>query len=102
MTDKTKKNKKVCLYNIDQIIQLTNELKDRGETIESISFKDEDDNFKFQNNRLFVFGYWNHISSIKVEIQEGNKLIHRTYEPELSFYSLDDLRITFETVRYIY
>lgn len=98
----TNKTKKVNLHNLDQLVNLYNQLEDRGEKIQNISFKDEDKNFKFEDGDLFVWGSWADISAITVELNEDNKVIRRTYKPELSFYSLDDLRITFETVRYIY
>jgi len=95
------KTKKVSLYNLDDLVDLYNQFEKRGETIKNISFKDEDDNFKFKDNRLFVFGYWANISSITVRLEEDNKIIRRTYEPNLKFYSLDDLKITYESIHYI-
>ena len=43
----TNKTKKVNLHNLDQLVKLYNQLEDRGEKIQNISFKDEDKNFKF-------------------------------------------------------
>ena len=102
MTNKTKKTKNVRLYNLDDLVKLYNQFEERGEMIKDISFKDDDDNFKFQNNRLSVWAWWSNISSITVKLEEDNKIIRRTYEPELNLYSINDLRVTYESVSYIY
>ena len=101
MTNKTKKTKTVNLHNVSQISELHNQFKDRGEIIKSISFKDDD--FKFDDGSLFLWGDRSEVSAIDIEIREDKKLTRRTYKPKSMgmFYSLDDLKLVRESIDYL-
>ncbi len=100
MTTKTKKTKTIGLHNVNQIHELYTQFQDKGETIKNIDFKDDD--FKFEDGRLFLWGDRSEISSIDIQIREDKKVIRRTYKPKSigRFYSLDDLKLVRESIDY--
>ena len=97
MTNKTEKT--IHLFGVDEIIELSNELIKRGETLQSIEYKD---NCKFDKGSLFLRGSLSKIKSFQVSIKESDKTIERMYKPidDDNPYFIDDFKISFENIYY--
>ena len=97
MTNKTKKN--IHLFRVNEIIEFSNELLTRGETLETIKFEDD---FKFDKGSLFLNGSISKIKSFQVSIKESDKTIERIYKPidDDKPYFIDDFKISFENIYY--
>ena len=97
MTNKTKKN--IHLFRVNEIIELSNELLARGETLQTINFEDD---FKFDKGSLFLSGFISKIKSFQVYIKESDKTIERMYKPidDDKPYFIDDFKIDFENIYY--
>ena len=98
MMDK-KTEKTIHLFRVDEIIEFSNELLARGETLKSITYKDD---FKFDKGSLFLGGYLTKVRSFEVSIEESDRTIERTYKPidDDNPYSIDDFKIDFEYTHY--
>ena len=100
MTKETKtKEKRIALCNVKNIIELNNELAERGETLTDIDFIDD---FKFdKEGNLYIYGRLRYVKQFSVSIADDNKNISRTYKAtETNPYSLDDFKISNEFIRY--
>lgn len=97
MTNKTKKN--IHFFRVNEIIEFSNELLARGETLETINFEDD---FKFDKGSLFLSGSLSRIKSFQVSIKESNKTIERMYKPidDDKPYFIDDFKISCENIYY--
>jgi len=91
----TNKTKTITLFYINNIVELNNDLADRGEILDNIEFQDE---YKFEKNKIHIF---NDIKSFTVNVKEKNKSITRMYQANCSFAkSLDDFNISHELIHY--
>lgn len=97
MTNKTEKT--IHLFRVNEIIEFSNELLARGETLETIQYKDD---FKFDKGSLFLSGSLSKIKSFQVSIKESDKTIERMYKPidDDNPYFIDDFKISFENIYY--
>jgi hypothetical protein len=95
-----KKEKEVAFYEIDKVVNLYNELAERGEELESIDFIDQE-NFKFSNGTLFLFARLNKIKSFSTNSKNDNKRINRKYIPKNDYaVSLDNFQVRYEQIFY--
>tara|TARA_R100000951_G_scaffold48778_1_gene41329 strand:- start:180 stop:467 length:288 start_codon:yes stop_codon:yes gene_type:complete len=91
----TNKTKTITLFYIENIVELNNDLAERGETLDHIEFKDE---YKFEKNNIHIF---HDMKSFTVMIKEKNKRITRVYESNYSYAkSIDDFKVAHELIHY--
>jgi len=97
MTNKTEKT--IHLFRVNEIIEFSNELLARGETLKSIKYKGD---FKFDKGSLFLGGYLTKVRGFEVSIEESDRTIERTYKPidDDNPYFIDDFKIDFENIYY--
>ena len=97
MTNKTEKT--IHLFRVDDIIEFSNELLARGETLQTIQYEDD---FKFDKGSLFLSSSLSGIKSFQVYIKESDKTIERMYKPidDDKPYFIDDFKISFENIYY--
>ena len=97
MTNKTKKT--IYLFRVNETIEFSNELLERGETLQSIEYEDD---FKFDKGSLFLSSSLSKIKSFVVSIKESDKTIERTYKPidDDNSYFINDFKISFENIYY--
>ena len=97
MTNKTEKT--IHLFRVDDIIEFSNELLARGETLQTIEYED---NFKFDKGSLFLSASLRKIKSFQVSLKESDKTIERTYKPidDDNSYFIDDFKISLEYTYY--
>ena len=97
MANKTEKT--INLLRVNEIIEFSNELLARGETLKSIKYKGD---FKFDKGSLFLGCFLTQVKSFVVSIEESNRTIERTYKPidDDNPYSIDDFQIDFEYTFY--
>jgi hypothetical protein len=95
-----KKEKTVAFYEIDTVVNLYNELAERGEKLESIDFVDQE-NFNFSNGALFLFARLSKIKSFSTASKNDNKRINRTYIPNNDYAtSLANFQVRHENIFY--
>ena len=95
-----KKEKTVALYEIGTVVNLYNELAERGEKIESIDFIDQE-NFNFSNGTLFLFARLSKIKSFSTNSRDENKSVNRTYIPNNDYAThLDNFKVESESIFY--
>jgi len=95
-----KKEKTVALYEIGTVVNLYNELAERGEKIESIDFIDQE-NFNFSNGTLFLFARLSKIKSFSTNSRDENKSVNRTYIPNNDYAThLDNFKVKSESIFY--
>ena len=94
------KQKEVALYNIDSIIELHNQLSERGEILDSIHFEDQE-NFKFNKGTLFLFARLSKVKSFNTTSRNEDKTIKRRYIPDSEYpIDLEDFKVRKEETFY--
>ena len=71
------KEKQINVHYIGTLVELYNELAERGEILDSINFIDED--FKFSGGHLFLFARLTKIKNFDTTAKDEDKTIKRRY-----------------------
>ena len=96
MTNKTEKE--VTVFNIQDIVKVSNALAERGEILQNIDYVDD---FKFKEGTMYLHTSIWHMKGFQVSCKEANKNIHRTYEATIDNpFTIQDFKITHEHIRY--
>jgi hypothetical protein len=96
MTNKTEKE--ITVFNIQDIVKVSNALAKRGEILQNIDYVDD---FKFEKGTLYLHTSIWHMKGFSVSCKEANKNIDRSYEATIDNpFTIQDFKITHEHIRY--